>query len=80
MDLTRIFKQLLFLLVTLPGEHARGHCNVCGTKGVAFCSNAWVRAGVCARCRSDARHRILAAALQYHYEFRYVPEHVIPVP
>jgi SAM-dependent methyltransferase len=64
-------KQWLFLAATASGERARGHCNVCDTKGVIFCSNAWVRAGVCSRCRSESRHRILAAALQYSNDFNY---------
>jgi SAM-dependent methyltransferase len=57
-------KELIFLLATWPGERKRAHCNVCDSKNVIFCSNQWVRAGVCARCRSESRHRILAAALQ----------------
>jgi SAM-dependent methyltransferase len=64
-------KQWLFLAATASGERRRGHCNVCDTKGVTFCSNAWVRAGVCSHCRSESRHRILAAALQYSDAFNY---------
>jgi SAM-dependent methyltransferase len=64
-------KQLAFLTLRMGGERTRAHCNVCDTKDVIFCSNAWVRAGVCSRCRSESRHRILAAALQYHDELNY---------
>jgi SAM-dependent methyltransferase len=64
-------KQLAFLTLRMGGERTRAHCNVCDTKDVIFCSNAWVRAGVCSKCRSESRHRILAAALQYHDELNY---------
>jgi SAM-dependent methyltransferase len=67
----RSLKQLAFLALTIGGERARAHCNVCDKKGVIFCSNAWVRAGVCSNCRSESRHRILAAALQYSDELNY---------
>jgi SAM-dependent methyltransferase len=64
-------KQLAYLALTIGGERTRAHCNVCDTKDVTFCSNAWVRAGVCSKCRSESRHRVLAATLQYHDEFNY---------
>jgi SAM-dependent methyltransferase len=64
-------KQIAFLTLRIAGERTRAHCNVCDTKDVIFCSNAWVRAGVCSKCRSESRHRILAATLQYHDEFNY---------
>jgi SAM-dependent methyltransferase len=64
-------KQLVFLMLTMSGERVRAHCNVCDTRDVIFCSNAWVRAGVCSKCRSESRHRILAAALQYSDELNY---------
>src|SRR5713226_400336 len=74
-DPYRIFKnrvkQLNRTLRSLAGERKRGHCNVCGTKHALFTSDEWVRAGVCTRCGSQARHRILAAAFQYHPDLGY---------
>jgi SAM-dependent methyltransferase len=67
----RSLKQLAFLALTIGNESVRAHCNVCDTKGVIFRSNAWVHAGVCSNCRSESRHRILAAALQYSEKFNY---------
>jgi hypothetical protein len=64
-------KQLAFLTLRMGGERTRAHCNVCDTKDVIFCSNAWVRAGVCSKCRSESRHRIVAAAPQHHHELNY---------
>jgi hypothetical protein len=58
-------------LRSLAGERKRGHCNVCDTKHVLFTSDEWVRAGVCCLCGSQARHRILAAAFQYHPDLGY---------
>ena len=74
-DPYRIFKnrakQLYRTLRSLTGERKRGHCNVCDTKHVLFTSDEWVRAGICTRCGSQARHRILAAAFQYHPDLGY---------
>ena len=64
-------KQLYRILRGLAGERKRGHCNVCDTKHVLFTSDEWVRAGICTRCGSQARHRILAAAFQYHPDLGY---------
>jgi SAM-dependent methyltransferase len=64
-------RQVYRTLRGLGGECKRAHCNVCDTKGVLFTSNQWVRAGICARCGSEARHRILTAAFQYHRDLAY---------
>jgi len=64
-------KQLYRTFRGLSGERKRGHCNVCDTKHVLFTSDKWVRAGICTLCGSDARHRILAAAFQYHPDLSY---------
>ncbi|MCX7869105.1 MAG: class I SAM-dependent methyltransferase [Terrimicrobiaceae bacterium] len=52
------------LLRRLAGDAVE--CNVCGWKGCAFTSDSWHEGTICPNCRSQVRHRMLAAALDGH--------------
>ena len=49
------------LLASLSGDAVT--CNVCGWVGAAFTDDCWHPGTICPNCRSQVRHRILAACL-----------------
>ncbi len=56
----RLRKRLKLLRVAFPRRHA---CNICGWRGRRMFSDAWHPHTVCPGCRSQVRHRLLAAVL-----------------
>lgn len=60
----RILRKSQYVALQFLNEHPKiRECNVCGWQGRRFESDSWHPYTICPRCRSEVRHRLLAAAL-----------------
>jgi SAM-dependent methyltransferase len=68
----RILRKVQYVASQFLKEHPKiRECNICGWQGRRFESDSWHPYSVCPRCRSEVRHRLLAAALSHDSALSY---------